>query len=166
MASQPQTSTAALPHHMPPQLPHWSSLAPQNASSGQLVASSQEDPPQQQFAPEGAGAGVVGAGGGVGAGAGVVGAGGAGGGGAGVVVVPATHLSWQPCTQAANTAGFVGQPAMHAPREPPGQSPDGGAGAGACVVVALWGEGGEGLGVGTGAGQLVSTALAASCLTW
>jgi hypothetical protein len=75
-------------------------------------------------------------------------------------------LSWQPCTHAANTAGFVGHCAMHSDREPPGQSPDGGAGAGASVVVALWGEGGDGGGVGTGAGQLVSTALAASCLTW
>jgi len=109
-----------------------------------LDASSQEDPPQQQFAPEGAGAGGVGAGG-VGTGAGGVGAGGvgAGGVGAGGVGAGVAHLSWQPCTQAANTAGFVGQSAMHADKEPPGQSPDGDGDGG------LGGDGGEGVGVGT-----------------
>lgn len=58
-----------------------------------------------------------------------------------VVVVAGAHFASQPETQTANTAGLVGQSAMQAWREPPGQSSgvgDGdGDGAGAGVVVAV-----------------------------
>lgn len=57
-----------------------------------------------------------------------------------VVVVAGAHCFSQPATHAANTAGLVGQSAMHTDKEPPGQSSgagegDGGIGAGVVVTV-------------------------------
>jgi len=86
---------------------------------------------------------------------------GAGVGGAEVVVRVAQSSAQTPTQTSYADPVSTAQAALHAAMEPPGHGFGdglGGEGLGG-------GLGGEGLGVGTGAGQLVSTALAASCFT-